>query len=128
MAIGQVSIDTSLGIPGCTRLYAYDVAGVPGAALAISLKVTDCALIHRPTGRDVGVLWFLDPHSESWATLSYSADTDTYDVRQAGPRQLWDEIETAHQWWIDADHSLATEVEVWGQRDVVMAVARLVKR
>jgi len=95
------SIDTSLGAASRTHLHAHDVAGTPGAALAISLTVTDCALIHRPTRRHAGVLWFVDPHSESWATLSYSADTDTYDVRQAGPRQLWDEIETAHQWWID---------------------------
>lgn len=97
----SASIDISLGTPSRTRLHAHDVAGIPGAALAISLKVTDCALIHRPTGCHAGVLWFLDPHSESWATLSYSADTDTYDVRQAGPRQLWDEIEIAHQWWIN---------------------------
>jgi protein-L-isoaspartate(D-aspartate) O-methyltransferase len=116
----SASIDTSLGIPGCTRLHAHDVAGIPGAALAISLKVTDCALIHRPIGRDAGVLWFLDPHSESWATLSYSADTDTYPVRQAGPRQLWDEIETAHQWWIDAGkpglHAWQFTVTPRGQR------------
>jgi protein-L-isoaspartate(D-aspartate) O-methyltransferase len=95
------SIDTSIGTPSHTRLHAHDVAGIPGAALAISLKVTDCALIPRPTDCHAGVLWFLDPHSESWATLSYSADTDIYDVRQAGPRQLWDEIEIAHQWWIN---------------------------
>jgi protein-L-isoaspartate(D-aspartate) O-methyltransferase len=98
----SASIDTSLGTVSHTRLHAHDVSGIPGAALAISLKVGDCALIHRPTRRHTGVLWFLDPHSESWATLSYSADTDTYPVRQAGPRRLWDEIETSHQWWIDA--------------------------
>jgi hypothetical protein len=50
----------------------------------------------------------LDPRSESWATLSYSPDTDAYDVRQAGPRQLWDEIETAHQWWINAGNPACT--------------------
>ncbi len=98
----SASIDTSFGTPSRTRLHAHDVAGIPAAALAISLKVADCALIHRPTGRHAGVLWFLDPYSESWATLSYSADTDVYDVRQAGPRRLWDEIETAHQRWINA--------------------------
>jgi protein-L-isoaspartate(D-aspartate) O-methyltransferase len=96
----SASIDTSLATPGRTRLHAHDVAGIPGAALAISLNVTDCTLIHRPTDHHAGVLWFLDPHSQSWAALNYSADTD--DVRQAGPRQLWDEIETAHQWWINA--------------------------
>jgi hypothetical protein len=68
------------------------------------------------------VLWFLDPHSESWAALSYSADTDTDidDVRQAGPRQLWDEIETAHQWWIDAGkpdlHAWRFTVTACGQK------------
>lgn len=97
----SASIDTSLGTPSRTQLHAHDVAGIPGAALAISLKVTDCTLIHQPTGHHAGMLWFLDPHSESWATLTYSADTNTSKVRQAGPRQLWDEIETAHQSWIN---------------------------
>jgi protein-L-isoaspartate(D-aspartate) O-methyltransferase len=114
------SIDTSHGAASHTHLHAHDVAGIPGAALAISLKVTDCALIHRPTRRHAGVLWFVDPHSESWATLSYSADTDIYDVRQAGPRQLWDEIEIAHQWWIDIGkpdlHSWQFTVTPSGQR------------
>jgi protein-L-isoaspartate(D-aspartate) O-methyltransferase len=116
----SASIDTSLGTPSRTRLHAHDVAGIPGATLAISLKVPDCALIHRPTHRHAGMLWFLDPHSESWATLNYSANTDTYDVRQAGPRQLWDEIETAHQWWIDAGtpdlHAWRFTVTARGQR------------
>ncbi|MGH3937372.1 MAG: methyltransferase domain-containing protein [Pseudonocardiaceae bacterium] len=95
------SIDTSRGTLGSTRLHAHDVAGVAGAALAISQRVSDCALIHRPTRRHAGVLWFADPRSESWATLRYSPDVDTFEVRQAGPRRLWDEIEAAHQWWID---------------------------
>ncbi len=114
------SIDTSLGAASRTRLHAHDVAGIPGAALAISLRVTDCALIHRPARRHAGVLWFVDPHSESWATLSYCADTDIYDVRQAGPRQLWDEIEAAHQWWIDTGkpelHTWQFTVTPHGQR------------
>lgn len=96
------SIDTSHGTPGSTRLHGHDVAGIPGAALAISQRVRDCALIHRPVRRGSGVVWFVDPGSESWATLSYSG-AHTSDVRQAGPRRLWDEIETAYQWWCDVD-------------------------
>ncbi|MBV9012482.1 MAG: hypothetical protein JO272_10610, partial [Pseudonocardiales bacterium] len=29
-------------------------------------------------------------------------DTSTYPVHQSGPRNLWDEIETAYHWWLDA--------------------------
>lgn len=116
----SASIDTSLGTPSRTQLHAHDVAGIPGAALAISLKVADCTLIHRPTGPHTGVLWFIDPHSESWAALNYSADTGPYEVRQAGPRQLWDEIETAHQWWTNAGkpgpHAWRFAVTPGGQR------------
>jgi len=93
------SIDTSAGTPSSTRLPAHDVAGIPGAAFAISLKVAGCALIHRPMRRGSGVLWFVDPSSGAWASMSYSDDASTGEVRQAGPRRLWDEIEVAHQWW-----------------------------
>lgn len=67
------------------------------------------ALMGRPgcppgnnQGEHSGTLWFVDPRSRSWACMSYSDDADPSDIRQAGPRRLWDEIETAHQWWIDA--------------------------
>ncbi|MPZ66869.1 MAG: hypothetical protein GEU83_15630 [Pseudonocardiaceae bacterium] len=35
----------------------------------------------------------------SWANLRHQPDTTTYPIHQAGPRNLWDEIETAYHWW-----------------------------
>jgi hypothetical protein len=51
-------------------------------------------------GYDLGDrrVWLTDPVSGSWASVVPQGD-DTYLVRQAGPRRLWDEAEAAHRWW-----------------------------
>ncbi|MBX6390511.1 MAG: methyltransferase domain-containing protein [Frankia sp.] len=45
--------------------------------------------------------------SGSWATVSPS-DTGSHAVAYEGPRRLWEELEAAYRWWIDAgrpDHT-----------------------
>jgi hypothetical protein len=37
----------------------------------------------------------------SWATLHTTAEPP-YEVRQGGHRKLWDEVETAYRWWVEA--------------------------
>ncbi|WP_436772891.1 hypothetical protein [Yinghuangia sp. YIM S09857] len=44
-------------------------------------------------------LWLYDTDATSWATADYEPDAVQYDVRQSGPRHLWDELETAWRWW-----------------------------
>lgn len=47
--------------------------------------------------------WLLDRDSHSWAKLTHitpDANDDEFQVRQYGPRRLWDEVETAHGWWV----------------------------
>lgn len=41
-----------------------------------------------------------DEESASWAT--FTPGSERHRIRQHGPRRLWDELETAYQWWIDA--------------------------
>ncbi|MGH3672880.1 MAG: hypothetical protein ACRDSH_19985, partial [Pseudonocardiaceae bacterium] len=47
-------------------------------------------------------LWFLDPTTESWANLVHRPDAGDYPVHQSGPRDLWEEIDTAYHWWQQA--------------------------
>jgi hypothetical protein len=42
----------------------------------------------------VSVRWLTDLH--------YRPDLRSYRVHQSGPRNLWNEIETAYHWWLNA--------------------------
>ncbi|WP_436788790.1 methyltransferase domain-containing protein [Yinghuangia sp. YIM S10712] len=44
-------------------------------------------------------LWLYDTDATSWATADHVPDVSEYDVRQSGPRRLWDELEIAWRWW-----------------------------
>lgn len=52
---------------------------------------------------DTYELLLYDVVTESAATVQVTpgyADNGTFPVRQHGPRRLWDEVETAHAWWV----------------------------
>ncbi|MEV5507354.1 methyltransferase domain-containing protein [Streptomyces orinoci] len=44
-------------------------------------------------------LWLRDTAVTSWATVEYEADRTEFEVRQSGPRRLWDEVAAAYRWW-----------------------------
>ncbi|MGH3722166.1 MAG: methyltransferase domain-containing protein, partial [Pseudonocardiaceae bacterium] len=44
--------------------------------------------------------YFVDQWSRSWATLHVTTEAP-YEVSQSGERSLWDEVQTAYQWWLD---------------------------
>ena len=44
------------------------------------------------------MVWLADPLTGPWASVVPGV-RDRYDVRQHGPRRLWDEAETAYRWW-----------------------------
>lgn len=72
----------------------------PRWALAVAMPSCRYELWKRTPGRnpDHGVAWLADPLTGSWASVVPGAH-DHYDVRQHGPRRLWDEAEAACQWW-----------------------------
>jgi protein-L-isoaspartate(D-aspartate) O-methyltransferase len=85
-----------------TDVHPYGVVGDHGAELAISLRVPHCRHLYS-ADEDTGVVWFADPWSGSWASLTHTGpDQDSFAVQQSGPRCLWDEIESAYRWWIEA--------------------------
>ncbi|MFK0015731.1 methyltransferase domain-containing protein [Streptomyces sp. NPDC091027] len=44
-------------------------------------------------------LWLFDTGITSWATADYVEGRSEFEVAQAGPRKLWDELEGAYWWW-----------------------------
>ncbi len=75
------------------------------AALAIGLQVPNCEYRYcrAQDGSGEYTVWFLDPRSRSWASVDYTPGIDSYEVNQLGPRHLWDEVEAAYTWWVQAD-------------------------
>ena len=50
-------------------------------------------------GNGAYTLWLYGTDTLSWATADYSRTAHTFEVRQSGPRRLWDEVEAAYRWW-----------------------------
>ncbi|MFJ9606940.1 methyltransferase domain-containing protein [Kitasatospora sp. NPDC101176] len=84
-------------------------------AVADSAFETQFALGHRLG--DLWYAWHHDPHlddvdtrlwvsttsGDSWAAVDWDGtqNTERYTVWQHGPRRVWEEVETAHAWWLD---------------------------
>jgi len=87
-----------------TDIHPYQVAGDRDASFAIGLRVPSCKNIYAPAHDGSGeyTVWFLDQVSRSWASIDYAPGADTYQVRQRGPRHLWDEVAAAYHCWTDA--------------------------
>lgn len=99
--IGDDGEDTALAIE--TELHPYDVSDWD-AAFTIGQRVPNCKTrTWLPDDEDDhATFWLLDQWSGSWARLRYDpAFRDTHEVRQSGPRRLWDEVEAAYHWWVD---------------------------
>jgi protein-L-isoaspartate(D-aspartate) O-methyltransferase len=89
-----------------TDLHPHDVAGHYDVQIGIGIQVPQCTYLYQPADDDSteATLWFFDPWSSSWASLHHDPQvaSDSYRVRQHGPRHLWDEVETAYRWWREA--------------------------
>ena len=92
-----------------TDLHPYQVAGDVHAATAIGLRVPRCESFYSPDSSEAGTLYLVDQHSRSWATLHLTPEPP-YEVRQSGDRALWEEVDGAYRWWIDAGQPA---VEAW---------------
>ncbi len=81
------------------------------AALTIGLRVPNCEYRYCRAADDSGeyTVWFLDPGSRSWASLDCMPGADSYEVNQLGSRHLWDEVEAAYTWWVQAGRPTADQ-------------------
>ncbi|WP_200816012.1 hypothetical protein [Nocardiopsis sp. JB363] len=48
------------------------------------------------------VVYLVDPGSGSWASWHVDPRATSHEVRQYGPRELFQEFEAAYQWWLDS--------------------------
>ena len=92
-----------------TDLHPWYVAGDVHAATAIGLRVPQCESLYHPESSEAGTLYLVDQWSGSWATLHVTTETP-YEVRQSGERKLWDEVHSAHRWWLELGKPA---VEAW---------------
>ncbi|KIZ16454.1 methyltransferase [Streptomyces natalensis ATCC 27448] len=88
-----------------TLLSPWDVAGHNlDAQFAIGIRVPD--IWHSwdaDTAEAHTRLWLADDRATSWAAVDYDGkQTERFRVSQHGPRNLWDEVETAHAQWDQA--------------------------
>ncbi len=68
-------------------------------AFVIGLKVPDCTHVpDRPQGGRRPV-WFYGLTDRSWAVVVFRDGGGRATVHQCGRRRLWDEVESAFQWW-----------------------------
>jgi hypothetical protein len=86
-----------------TTTQPWRVARTIDARWAISTRIAACRWGHRPptASSPQHKLWFADNATGSWALARYDRAGGPYQIRQHGPRRLWNEIETAYQWWSD---------------------------
>ncbi|MEU9134134.1 methyltransferase domain-containing protein [Kitasatospora sp. NPDC048540] len=68
------------------------------AQLAIGTRLPDVYYRRAPYQETV-TWWFFDTTVTSWATVDSVPGADEYQVRQSGPRRLWDEIHTTWNTW-----------------------------
>ncbi|MGH3937914.1 MAG: methyltransferase domain-containing protein [Pseudonocardiaceae bacterium] len=88
-----------------TDLHPHSVGGDQAARFAIGQRVPQCQWRYWPYDQKggMGTLWLLDFESRSWAKLTHStpdASDAEFPVLQYGFRRLWDEVHSAHQWWL----------------------------
>ncbi len=66
---------------------------------AIGVQVPDAFPWAETYGDGSYTLWLRDTDVTSWATVDYAEGRAESEVVQAGPRRLWEEVETAYRWW-----------------------------
>ena len=76
-------------------------------SFAVGLHLPDCRVhIEEDPAGDQHVVWLCD--GRCLARVVVNVGGSAHEVRQRGPRRLWDEVETAYAWWRGAgepDHS-----------------------
>lgn len=80
----------------------FDMISFSRAAFTIGLRVPWCYHTLEEIDNEHRVFELHDVRSASWARVDLMRGTDAFEVRQRGPRQLWDEADGAYSWWIQA--------------------------
>ncbi|AUS79283.1 methyltransferase domain-containing protein [Actinoalloteichus sp. AHMU CJ021] len=95
----------------------FEVTAFPRAALTIGLRVPSCYLTVEDLDDDHRMIEFHDAGSRSWARVAMVRGADAFEVRQRGPRRLWDEVDAAYSWWLDAGKPTSDRYGLTVQQD-----------
>jgi protein-L-isoaspartate(D-aspartate) O-methyltransferase len=106
--LGGLVEHSTTAVESITTVNPITVTTDEHAEFAIGLFLTD---VQYSVARDDDLpetyeLLVYDVATESAATVQVSpqhTDNGRFPVRQHGPRRLWNEVETAHAWWIEHD-------------------------
>lgn len=88
-----------------TELDPRKVFGDPDGDFAVAARLRDCAWYRADAadGSDEFTIWLLGLAGERcWASVDFVEGGRPYVVEQYGPRRLWDEFESAYEWWLAA--------------------------
>ncbi len=89
-----------------TRLHPFEPVGDFEASFAIGLRLP--SVLNRIEFAEGGeqrfTVYLVDPETASWASWHIDHDNRTgkHEVRQHGPRLLFDELEASYRWWREA--------------------------
>ncbi|MGW7270780.1 methyltransferase domain-containing protein [Streptomyces sp. NPDC054864] len=72
-------------------------------SFALGLRVRDCTQAVADKREGARPVWFYGLSDRSWACVMFRDGEPEARVWQAGPRQLWNEVEAAYRWWVDHD-------------------------
>ncbi|RZS37903.1 protein-L-isoaspartate(D-aspartate) O-methyltransferase [Herbihabitans rhizosphaerae] len=79
----------------------FEITAFPRAAFTIGLRVPYCYVTVEDLDVDHRRIEFHDARTASWARVAMVRGADSFEVRQLGPRRLWDEVDDAYAWWRD---------------------------
>jgi len=102
-----------------TTLKPWRVAENHNVRWAIGTRVPHCVWEHQPPAGDRKhhLLWLLDPVGGSWAVARYDESAGPRQIRQHGPRRLWDEVEAAFRCWAAEGKPPLDHSQLWITRE-----------
>jgi hypothetical protein len=106
--LGVLVEHSTTAVESITTLSPTEVTTDEDAEFAIGLFLTDAqySVARDDDQPETYELLVYDVTTESAATVQVNpeyTDNGRFPVRQHGPRRLWDELETAHTWWLEHD-------------------------
>lgn len=90
----------------------HQMVGFSHAAFTIGMLVPDCYPTVEESDTRHRIIELHDVRSRSWARVDLGHDTRTFTVYQFGPRRLWNEVDTAYEWWLESGSPAPTNYEL----------------
>ncbi|SDR06994.1 protein-L-isoaspartate(D-aspartate) O-methyltransferase [Actinopolyspora saharensis] len=100
----------------------FEMISFAHASFTIGLRVPNCYVTVEDLDADHRNVELHDARSTSWARVELVRGLHPWTVRQLGPRRLWNEVDTAHRWWLSAGKPTPQQYELTVSPDGTHAV------